>query len=44
MAARAKGFVQKPYSMRELLTTIREILDVDILGHDNAGDRRKTVL
>ena len=23
----AKGFVQKPYNMRQLLTTIREILD-----------------
>jgi CheY-like chemotaxis protein len=29
MATRAKGFVQKPYSMRQLLTTIRDILDAD---------------
>ncbi len=27
MEAGAKGFVQKPYNMRQLLTTIREILD-----------------
>jgi len=27
MAGGAKGFVQKPYNMRQLLTTIREILD-----------------
>ncbi len=27
MAAGAKGFVQKPYNMRQFLTTIREILD-----------------
>ncbi len=26
-AAGAKGFVQKPYDMRQLLATIREILD-----------------
>jgi PAS domain S-box-containing protein len=30
MAARAKGFVQKPYSMRQLLTTIRKALDKDL--------------
>jgi DNA-binding NarL/FixJ family response regulator len=29
MAAGAKGFVQKPYNMRQFLTTIREILDAD---------------
>ncbi len=29
MAAGAKGFVQKPYDMRQLLNTIREILDRD---------------
>ncbi|MGO8880995.1 MAG: PAS domain S-box protein [Desulfomonilaceae bacterium] len=29
MASRAKGFVQKPYDMRQLLNTIREILDKD---------------
>jgi two-component system, cell cycle sensor histidine kinase and response regulator CckA len=27
IAAGAKGFIQKPYSMRQLLTTVREILD-----------------
>ena len=31
----AKGFVQKPYDMRELLTRIREVLDKDITGPDN---------
>ncbi len=30
MAARAKGFVQKPYNMRQLFTMIREILDNDL--------------
>ena len=30
MASRAKGFVQKPYDMRQLLNTIREILDDDV--------------
>ena len=30
MQAGAKGFVQKPYDIRELLTTIREILDKDL--------------
>jgi PAS domain S-box-containing protein len=29
MAAGARGFIQKPYNMRQLLTTIREILDID---------------
>jgi PAS domain S-box-containing protein len=29
MAAGAKGFVQKPYNRRQLLTTIREIIDKD---------------
>ena len=29
MVVGAKGFVQKPYNMRQLLTTIREILDKD---------------
>ena len=29
MAAGAKGFIQKPYNMRQLLTEIREILDID---------------
>ncbi|MFA6224567.1 MAG: PAS domain S-box protein [Desulfomonilaceae bacterium] len=29
MAGGAKGFVHKPYNMRQLLTTIREILDSD---------------
>ena len=32
MAAGAKGFVQKPYDMRELFTTIREVLDKDVAG------------
>jgi two-component system, cell cycle sensor histidine kinase and response regulator CckA len=27
MAAGAKGFIQKPYTMRQLLTTVRQILD-----------------
>jgi DNA-binding NtrC family response regulator len=27
MAAGAKGFVQKPYDIRQMLTTIREVLD-----------------
>ena len=34
-AGRAKGFVQKPYNMRELLTTVREVLDKDVPGPDN---------
>ncbi len=29
MAAGAKGFIQKPYSMRQLLTTVRQILDTN---------------
>ena len=32
MAVGAKGFVQKPYNMRPLLNTIREILDNDLSG------------
>jgi len=35
MAAGAKGFVQKPYDMRQLLSTVREVLDKDVTGHDN---------
>ncbi len=37
----AKGFVRKPYSLRKLLTTIREVLNDDIPGPVNAEDRRK---
>ncbi|MFH0957100.1 MAG: response regulator, partial [Pseudomonadota bacterium] len=29
VAAGAKGFVQKPYNMSQILTTIREVLDMD---------------
>ena len=29
MSRGAKGFVQKPYKMRELLTMTREVLDKD---------------
>ncbi len=29
MVAGAKGFIQKPYKMRQFLTTVREILDAD---------------
>jgi two-component system, cell cycle sensor histidine kinase and response regulator CckA len=36
-AAGAKGFVQKPYDMRELLAKIREILDKDIPELVNTG-------
>ena len=39
-AAGAKGFVQKPYNMRQLLTTIREVLDKDIPGPVNAENGR----
>ncbi len=31
----AKGFVNKPYDIRELLTTIREVLDKDVAGPVN---------
>ncbi|MEI6135075.1 MAG: PAS domain S-box protein [Desulfomonile sp.] len=42
--AGAKGFVQKPYNMRQLLTMVREVLDGDSPGAViNAGDRRETV-
>ena len=34
----AKGFVQKPYNMRQLLTAVREILDNDLLGAVNTAD------
>jgi two-component system, cell cycle sensor histidine kinase and response regulator CckA len=37
MAVGAKGFVPKPYDMRQFLTTIREILD-ELSGPDNAED------
>jgi PAS domain S-box-containing protein len=30
MDSGAKGFVQKPYNMRQLLTTVREVLDNDL--------------
>jgi CheY-like chemotaxis protein len=36
VADRAKGFVQKPYNMRQLLTTIREVLDNNLPGPYNA--------
>ena len=39
MSAGAMGFVQKPYDMRQLLTTIREILDKDLVGPVNNEDR-----
>ncbi len=32
MAGGAKGFVQKPYNMREFLITIRSVLDDDLHG------------
>ena len=35
----AKGFVQKPYDIRELLTKIREVLDKDNSGPVNTEDR-----
>ena len=35
----AKGFVQKPYNIRQLLTTIREILDKNY--RKNLHARRK---
>lgn len=38
MAGGAKGFVQKPYNMREFLITIREILDRDLPGPVDTGD------
>lgn len=34
----AMGFVQKPFDMRQLLTTVREVLDQDIRGPGNTGD------
>jgi PAS domain S-box-containing protein len=43
MAVGAKAFVQKPYNMRQLLNTIREILDNDPPRPINAGDGRKTL-
>ncbi|MFH0957757.1 MAG: PAS domain S-box protein, partial [Pseudomonadota bacterium] len=42
MDSGAKGFVQKPYNMSQLLTTIREILDEDMPGPVNTGDRLET--
>jgi DNA-binding NarL/FixJ family response regulator len=39
MDSGAKGFVQKPYNMRQLLTTVREVLDKDIVGPGNSRDR-----
>ena len=36
--AGAKGYIQKPYEMRQLLTTIREILNNDLPGPVDAGD------
>ncbi|MCX5874261.1 MAG: response regulator [Deltaproteobacteria bacterium] len=38
MAGGAKGFVQKPYNMRQLLTAIRQVLDNDLPGPVNADD------
>ncbi len=35
----AMGFVQKPFETSQLLTTIRKILDNDIRGPGNTGDR-----
>ena len=35
-----KGFVNKPYDIRELLTTIREVLDKDVAVSVNASDGR----
>ncbi len=29
MASAAKGFVQKPYNVKQLLNTVREVLDND---------------
>jgi two-component system cell cycle sensor histidine kinase/response regulator CckA len=37
---RVKGFVNKPYDIRELLTTIREVLDKDVAVSVNASDGR----
>jgi two-component system, cell cycle sensor histidine kinase and response regulator CckA len=34
MAGGAKGFVQKPYNMREFLITIRSVLDDDLPEND----------
>jgi two-component system, cell cycle sensor histidine kinase and response regulator CckA len=34
--AGAKGYIQKPYDMRQLLTTVRDILDRDGIVFDNA--------
>ncbi len=36
IVAGAMGFVQKPYNMRQLLTTIRDILDKNITGSVNS--------
>ncbi len=40
MSAVEKGFVQKPYNITQLLTTIREVLDEDILMPVNTKDGR----
>jgi hypothetical protein len=36
----AKGFVKKPYGLRQLLNKIREVLDEDLPGPVNTKDRR----
>ncbi len=38
MAAGARGFVQKPYNMRQLLTTAREVLDNNLPGAVNTAE------
>ncbi len=35
--AEARGYIQKPYDMRQLLTMIREVLDNDVAGTVNTG-------
>jgi two-component system, cell cycle sensor histidine kinase and response regulator CckA len=38
MNAGAKGFVQKPYDMRQLLSMVREVLDNNLPGAVNTAE------
>ena len=41
-AAGAKGFVQKPYNMRQLLTAAREVLDAELMGEAHMQDQGRS--
>lgn len=43
MLTGAKGFVKKPYGLRQLLTKMREVLDNDIPGPVDTENGRGTV-